>query len=241
MFKCDLSWISWPRSESRRLSAQRLQNDWVRGEKCDFQSHRTHPWRTRTWHFSDTFTIVCFFVRWITAAHVRLPSIGLFVFSAYLVCSLLFHPLAYPDQTFKSAATLYLFQRLDFLYYFFFFFLHTLSKSPLPSFSCICGSKISNFIFFFVSSLYYVEVFYWCGEKQWGQGRALWWQKCIFNPCEWMAPHIPQQQALCWMAALTRLFSLLITALCLFTTDIVIYLQRLRGRGFKTIMILSLL
>ena len=31
-----------------------------------------------------------------------------------------------------------------------------------------------------------------------------------------MAPHIPQQQALHWMAALTRLFSLLITALCLF-------------------------
>lgn len=44
-----------------------------------------------------------------------------------------------------------------------------------------------------------------------------------------MAPHIPQQQALYWMAALTRLFSLLITALCLFTMDIVIYLHQLRG------------
>lgn len=103
----------------------------------------------------------------------------------------------------------------------------TTPPSPPPFFPVSVGVKLA--IYFLVFSLQNVEVFYWCGEKQWGQGRALWWQKCIFNPCEWMAPHIPQQQALYWMAALTRLFSLLITALCLFTMDIVIYLYQLRG------------
>lgn len=106
--------------------------------------------------------------------------------------------------------------------------------------SHICGCKISKFIFFpsFLSSFQNVEVFSWCGEKQWGQGRALWWQKCIFNPCEWMVPHIPQHQALDWMAALTRLFSLLITALCLFTMDLVIYLYLLI-LGFSGVLVFS--
>lgn len=57
-------------------------------------------------------------------------------------------------------------------------------------------------------------------------------RNAFFNACEWMAPHIPQQQALCWMAALTRLFSLLTAALCLLATDRIIYLPN--ERGFDT-------
>lgn len=169
-------------------------------------------------------TIVPLFIHCINAAYIWLLSIGLFVFCKQLVC-LLFHPRAYHDQTFNSTTDslslpkTWLFCKVP----------PPLLLPPPPS---ICRSKISKFIFL-VFSLQNVEVFYWCGEKQWGQGRALWWQKCIFNPCEWMAPHIPQQQALYWMAALTRLFSLLITALCLFTMDIVIYLHQLRGGGLQ--------
>lgn len=134
-------------------------------------------------------------------------------------------------QLYHDSLSLHCFARFEPLY-----------PLPVPSckqfFTCICRSKISNFIFF-VFSPQNVEVFYWCGEKQWAQGRALWWQKCIFNPCEWMAPHIPQQQALYWMAALTRLFSLLITALCLFTMDIVIYLHQLSSGGCSAAQALS--
>lgn len=165
-------------------------------------------------------TIVPLFMHWINASYIQLLSIGLFVFCKRPVC-LLFHPLliAIKLSTLPRLFISWLFCEVN-----------PPPPRRLPShFSpCICGSKISNFIFF-VFSPQNVEVFYWCGEKQWAQGTALWWQKCIFNPCEWMEPHIPQQQALCWMAALTRLFSLLITALCLFTMDIVIYLHQLRG------------
>ena len=171
-----------------------------------------------------------------------LLSIGLFVCCKLPVC-LLFRPRAYRNQTFNSTATLYLVPKTRL------FckkkFTPPASPSPHPTpnphhptpVPASVGAKLA--ISFFLSCpLQNVEVFYWCGEKQWGQGRALWWQKCIFNPCEWMVPHIPQQQALYWMAALTRLFSLLITALCLFTMDIVIYLHQL-SEGFDTMKTLS--
>lgn len=122
----------------------------------------------------------------------------------------------------SNLSILYLYERPD---------LNGKVSPSIPFSSHICGSKIRNLIkFYFLSfSLHNVEVFYWCGEKQWGQGRALWWQKCIFNACEWMSPHIPQQQALHWMAAVTWLFSLLITALCLLTMDRVIFLPQMGG------------
>lgn len=76
-------------------------------------------------------------------------------------------------------------------------------------------------------SLQMMELFYRCGVKQWGQVRALWWHRCIFTPCKWMEPHIPWRRALLWMAALAQLFSLLVTAWCIFfsfSVDFVIYL-----------------
>lgn len=148
-----------------------------------------------------------------------------------------FHPCAYQDQTLSHTLTFYLTQTLFFLIC----KVHPAPNSSPPVLPVSVGVKLAIKFFFlewgFVLSLQSVEVFYWCGEKQWGQGRALWWQKCIFNPCEWMAPHIPQQQALYWMAALTRLFSLLITALCLFTMYRVIYLHH-TGGGLNTIQAL---
>lgn len=170
------------------------------------------------------FTIVPLFIHWINASYIQLLSIGLFVFCNQLVC-LLFHPHAYLDQTFNSTMTLSPLKT--------WLFFAKFTPPPSHFFPLSVGVKLVISIFFFVFSPQNVEVFYWCGEKQWGQGRALWWQKCIFNACEWMAPHIPQQQALHWMAALTRLFSLLITALCLLTMDIVIYLHQLRGGHYK--------
>lgn len=196
------------------------------------QIHKKIP-RELTHDSSEAFLCLIAFHHYasfhsLNKCRIHLAFVNRTVCLLYTACvCLLFRPLTYHDQTFNSTTTLCLFQSLDFS----FFFCCKVHPAPhLFFFSCICRSKISNFIFF-VLSPQNVEVFYWCGQKQWGQGRALWWQKCIFNPCEWMAPHIPQQQALYWMAALTRLFSLLITALCLFTMDIVIYLHQLREGG----------
>lgn len=244
MFKCDILWLSvdYDKCDSCWIKPPpRLQNSRVCTGKWDCfisfflqsLSQMPHIHKLILWELthdsSEAFciwlpsTIVPLFIHWISASYIQLLSIGLFVFCKQLVC-LLFHSIPLLIMTKLSTLPWLFISRL---------FCEVppppLRRRPPSHFSaCICGSKISNFIFFVVS-LQNVEVFYWCGEKQWAQGRALWWQKCIFNPCEWMAPHIPQQQALYWMAALTRLFSLLITALCLFTMDIVIYLHQVRG------------
>ena len=196
-------------------------------------------------------TIVPLFIRWINAAYIGLLSIGLFV-CCKPPCVLTFPSPCLSRSNFqlhhdslsrpKDSTVLQKKKKKQPPP-------HPPLSPPLPPPPpkhqtpfpppppVFVGVKLA--ISFFLSCpLQNVEVFYWRGEKQWGQGRALWWQKCIFNPCEWMVPHIPQQQALYWMAALTRLFSLLITALCLFTTDIVIYLHQLSG-GFDTIETLS--
>lgn len=97
-------------------------------------------------------TIVPLFIHWINASYIQLLSIGLFVFCKQLVC-LLFHPLAYHDQTFNSTTTLYLFQRLT--VFLGVFFLQS-SPHPLPLLHLIFlpylwGEKlaISFFSFFF--------------------------------------------------------------------------------------------
>lgn len=128
-------------------------------------------------HFVAFHRWYLFFAHWIKAHHVELLSGGLFAFCKRLVC-LLFHCRAYLDQTFNSAVTL-------------------VSSKDLPAFVLLSipfffpqsmGVKwVASFIFLSFP-IRIGEVFYRLGEKQWGQGRALWWQKCIFNACEWMEP-----------------------------------------------------
>lgn len=172
-------------------------------------------------HFVAFHCWYLFFTHRVKAHHVELLSGGLFAFCKLLVC-LLFHRRAYLDQTFNSAVTLVSSKDLpafvllsipfffpqsvgvkwvaSFFIYFFCLFLSELGK-------CFIGLVINN-----------EDKAGLCGGRN----------AFLTHVNEW-SPHIPQQQALCWMAALTRLFSLLITGLCLLTMDTVIYLHHLRG------------
>lgn len=176
-------------------------------------------------HFVAFHGWYLFFSHWVKAHHVELLSGALFAFCKLLVC-LLFHRHSYLDQTFNSAVTL-------------------VSSNDLPAFVLL------SIPFFFAQSVgvKWVASFFYFGlflselgkcfiglviNNEDKAGLCGGRNAFLTHVNEW-SPHIPQQQALRWMAALTRLFSLLITGLCLLTMDTVIYLHRLRGGSLQSL------
>lgn len=167
-------------------------------------------------------TIVSLFIHWISASYIQLLSIGLFVFCKQPVC-LLFHPCAYLDQTFNSTVTLSCLKTWLFLW-----------TTPCPTHppTCHyppsrCGSKINNFIFFLSLDFTMWKCFIGVVKNNEDKAGLCGGRNAFLTHVnEWCLTFHSSRP---WMAALTWLFSLLITALCLFTMDIVIYLHQLRG------------
>lgn len=153
-------------------------------------------------------------------SYIPLLSIGLFVF-----CVLTFPSAAsYLDQTSSSSAAPCPFIKA----------LANFTPSALH-FNFPHGSEISGWVILFFgacSPFRTGKCFIGVLKNNEDKAGLCGGRNAFFNACEWMAPHIPQQQALRWMAALTRLFSLLTTALCLLATDRIIYLPD--ERGFNT-------